>query len=85
MRRTKHRRRFHTGRVISSRRRRGRTLEPQDRWWSHPPENGRLKDRFYFRGCGSPRCWLCHMGKLEPGRREREERKWRQEWRDELP
>lgn len=80
MRRTKHRRRFHTDRVISNRRRRGRTLEYRDWWWAeHPPADGRLRDRFYFRGCGVARCGLCHPHKRWGGDRTREKRQWRDE------
>jgi hypothetical protein len=85
MRRTKHRRRFHTGRVISNRRRRGRTLEKNDWWWrEHPPENGRLRDRLYFRGCGLPRCGLCHPHKRWGGDRTREKRAWKREVAEQL-
>lgn len=84
MRRTKHRRRFHTGRVISNRRRRGRTLEKNDWWREHPPENGRLRDRFYFRGCGVARCGLCHPHKRWGGDRTREKRAWEREVAEDL-
>lgn len=80
MRRTKHRRRFHTERVIANRRRRGRTLERDDLWWKeNPPEDGRLANVFYFRGCGLARCGLCHPHKKWGGDRTQAKRAWRRE------
>lgn len=85
MRRTKHRRRFHTDRVIANRRRRGELLEANDPWWTaHRPENGRLANVFYYRGCGEARCYLCHFDKLIGYRRTREKRVWRQEVEDQM-
>ena len=80
MRRTKHRRRFHTGRVITNRRRRARDIEGSSWrvWWAeHPPANGRLRNTFYVRGCGRARCYLCHGDKLL-GRRAEDNRAWRE-------
>lgn len=80
--RTKHRRRFHTGRVISNRQRRHRRLDRAlwidgtDRWVL---PNGRLDDTDRYHDCGNSRCMLCHGDKLDPSRRARERRAWRRE------
>lgn len=85
MRRTKHRRRFHTERVIANRRRLGEKLLWEDEWFvRHPPEDGRLHDRFYYRGCGNARCFLCHFDKLIGDRRTREKRLWMLEAEEQL-
>jgi hypothetical protein len=82
MRRTKHRRRYHTGRVISNRQRRQRRLD-RALWvdgtgtWVLP--NGRLDDTDRYHDCGRPRCLLCHWDKFDPSRRAREKRGWRRE------
>lgn len=80
MRRTKHRRRFHTDRVIANRRRRYRR-EAAD-WelaWRRHLEDGRLADRYAYYGCGRPRCYICHPDKVTGGQRTREKRLWRRE------
>ncbi len=66
MRRTKHRRRFHTERVIANRQRHWREAMPWgmneafDRW---PLPDGKLaNDNAYF-GCNRPRCGVCHWEK----------------------
>lgn len=80
--RTKHRRRYHTGRVISNRQRRQRRL---DRWlwidktgiWLLP--NGKLDRTDRYFDCGRARCGLCHGDKLWDPRRAREKRRWERE------
>lgn len=89
MRRTRHRRRFHTDRIVAARRARWRREFPdwvldymgalemhrRDYEW-------RVKELTYGRlassdpwDCGKPRCAVCHP--LEPARRAREAREWR--------
>lgn len=85
MRRTKHRRRFHTDRVIANRQRRYRREESgwvvRDGWARHL-EDGRLANDYAYFGCGRPRCYLCHFEKLIGDRRTREKRAWRREVAD---
>lgn len=82
MRRTRHRRRFHTDRIVSNRRR---------RYWAEMPAwrrdeqmhrrllgYGALADRDPW-DCGR-RCLLCHWDKLVEPRRARENRAWRADW-----
>jgi hypothetical protein len=87
MRRTKHRRRFHTDRVVAARRARY-LRESQDHrnrygfnyeeWLAKRLSWGRLSTMDPW-DCGSA-CWLCHYGKREGGQRTREERAWRRDW-----
>jgi len=87
MRRTKHRRRFHTGRVISNRQRRHRRL---DRWlwvdntgvWLLP--DGKLDKTDSYLDCGCARCVTCHWGKYMEPRRAREKRAWKREVTEQL-
>lgn len=85
MRRTKHRRRFHTDRVIRSRQRRWRResaswdLDSRD-----PLPDGRLKHTNAYWDRGTPRCGLCHGEKFDRARRDRERRRWRREVEIEL-
>jgi hypothetical protein len=81
MRRTRHRRRFHTDRIVSNRRRRFLRvtrwpdyLVDQPRRWGY----GALADRDPW-DCGG-HCLLCHMDKFMEPRRARENRAWRAEW-----
>lgn len=82
MRRTRHRRRFHTDRVV--RNRRARYLRETPDWARHVwPERlsyGRLADMDPW-DCGRPACGVCHP--TEAGRRAREKRAWRSESREE--
>lgn len=87
MRRTKHRRRFHTDRVIANRQRRYRREESG--WvvaegWSRRLEDGRLADRYAYFGCSRARCFICHFDKLIGDRRTREKRAWRREVAEQL-
>ncbi len=84
MRRTKHRRRFHTGRVISNRQRAYKREAPA--WWGYGDrvfardlERGRLRDSNAYFGCGRPRCLVCHWEKYMEPRRAREKRAWQRE------
>lgn len=83
MRRTKHRRRFHTDRVISNRQRTYEREAPS--WWDRSLESGRLRDRNAYFGCNRPRCLVCHWGKFMEPRRAREKRNWRQEAAEQTP
>ena len=76
MRRTRHRRRFHTDRVVRNRRARY-----HHEWPFHPDRTlpyGLLADRDPW-DCGR-RCLLCHWDKLVEPRRTREKRAWRNDW-----
>jgi hypothetical protein len=87
MRRTKHRRRFHTDRVVANRRRR---FIRESRWMHREPKASNheewLSKRLsygYLDGrdpwdCGNPGCW-CHKDDRNRGR-EHEEREWRRYW-----
>lgn len=86
MRRTRHRRRFHTDRIVSNRRARYRR-EDAERWpyavnhaeWlTKRMAYGRLADRDPW-DCGS-HCLLCHGEKFIEPRRTRENRAWREDW-----
>lgn len=83
MRRTKHRRRFHTSRIIWKREARRHIWG--DSWWSDPenqPALGRLRNRdFYLHGCS---CLMCKWDKHDPSRRARERRDWKTEVADQL-
>lgn len=84
MRRTRHRRRFHTDRVVAARRNRylretdhraeSRALDHDD-WLAKHLSYGRLAVMDPW-DCGR-RCLLCHCGKFTDHRRVREERAWR--------
>jgi hypothetical protein len=81
MRRTRHRRRFHTDRVVANRRR--FLLDHDQGWmWEVPARVGwgKLADRHPF-DCGG-RCLMCHGDKLlDAGKRRRQEdRAWRRDW-----
>ena len=81
MRKTRHRRRFHTDRIVANRRRRYRREAPS---WASAENNprrfgyGALSDRDPW-DCGG-RCFLCHYEKLSEPRRAREKRTWREDW-----
>lgn len=79
MRRTKHRRRFHTGRVISNRQR--AYLREAPGWWGRDWDlpDGRLANRNAYFGCGRPHCLMCHWDKYMEPRRAREKRTWKRE------
>jgi hypothetical protein len=86
MRRTRHRRRFHTDRVVRNRRRRYWRESSATAWNAgHFPEwfakrmaYGVLADRDPW-DCGR-RCLLCHWDKHVEPRRARENRAWRADW-----
>jgi hypothetical protein len=88
MRRTRHRRRFHTDRIVNARRARYlwergaweiRFLaSDEDRWAARRLSYGRLSTMDPW-DCGRS-CWSCHFDKREPGRRTRAERAWRTDW-----
>jgi hypothetical protein len=86
MRRTKHRRRYHTDRVIANRQRRYRR---EGSGWlvggrERHLQDGRLADRYAYFGCGRAHCYLCHFDKLIGDRRAREKRTWLREVEDQL-
>ena len=78
MRKTRHRRRFHTGRIVRNRRARFMRETPgasrDDRRLSY----GRLADRDPW-DCGR-RCGLCHCEKLLGHPRAEEKREWQHDW-----
>lgn len=77
MRRNRHRRRFHTDRIVANRRARF----AREGWPDPRPDRlayGRLADRDPW-DCGR-RCLLCHWGKFVEPRRAREDRAWRTDW-----
>lgn len=83
MRSTRHRRRFHTDRIVKVRR--ARYLREM-RHWSNPGEAWLKKHLSYGRlatrdpwDCGVTRCGICHYEQWDP-RRAREERAWRKDW-----
>ena len=87
MRRTRHRRRFHTDRIVASRRARylretpGWVIEMGDRdrdWFAARTAYGVLADRDPW-DCGR-HCEWCHWGKFNEPRRAREKRAWRYDW-----
>lgn len=86
MRRTKHRRRFHTDRVIANRQARHLREDYYFRYWRGKGEalwtleDGRLKHTDAYHDCGVPRCGCCHWSKFNEPRRTREKRAWRREW-----
>lgn len=89
MRRTRHRRRFHTDRIVAARR--ARYLREQHEWvreYVGPPDRHRsayewrAEQLTYGRlastdpwDCGRPRCGICHA--VDHSRRAREKREWR--------
>lgn len=77
MRRSKARRRFHTGRIIRNRQRRARLIFMT----GEVGEAGRYATRDPNFGC-NPRCLICHWDKLDPSRRARTRREW-QNWESE--
>jgi len=82
VRRTRHRRRFHTDRIV--RNRRARYWREMPSWWRGEQMHrrqlayGALADRDP-RDCGS-HCLLCHHDKFLEPRRARENRTWRRDW-----
>lgn len=88
MRKTRHRRRFHTDRIVQNRRRRYQREARSGwaayeaatfpEWWAERLSYGRLADRDPW-DCGS-HCELCHWAKFNEPRRTREKRAWRREW-----
>lgn len=82
MRRTRHRRRFHTDRIVSNRRARYVREVPQDRRYRDERLSrwgyGALSDRDPW-DCGG-HCLLCHGEKFLEPRRARENRAWRRDW-----
>jgi hypothetical protein len=86
MRRTRHRRRFHTERIV--RVRRARYLNETQMWWPMYDFDAAFHKRLMSYGrlassdpwdCGRAGCGICHDGQWEP-RRAREERAWRKDW-----
>jgi hypothetical protein len=78
VRRTRHRRRFHTDRIARNRRARYRRDTPA---WEldrrpRPLPYGLLADRDPW-DCGRPGCKFCHWAKRTEPRRARENRAWR--------
>jgi hypothetical protein len=88
VRKTSHRRRFHTDRVVQNRRRRYKRETPDwwgrnvaanhEEWLAECLSYGRLSDRDPW-DCGS-HCLLCHYDKFCTPRRAREKRAWRRDW-----
>lgn len=81
MRRTRHRRRFHTDRIVSNRRRRFLREERSPEYRIESPRHwgyGALADRDPW-DCGR-HCLLCHWEKFLEPRRTREKRAWRHDW-----
>lgn len=78
MRRTRHRRRFHTDRVVAKRR--AFIAERLDYLLDVPSRTGygKLADRHPL-DCGR-RCMVCHGEKFLDPRRARETRAWRRDW-----
>ena len=79
MRRTRHRRRFHTDRIVRNRRARYRRETP-DWALTRDPDRlsyGRLADLDPW-DCGR-HCLMCHWEKFLEPRRAREKRAWRRE------
>jgi hypothetical protein len=85
MRRTRHRRRFHTDRIVANRR--ARVRREQMSWANgsftefYEMAYGRLANSDPW-DCGHPRCGCCHYSKFsgDHQRRRREERLWREDW-----
>lgn len=81
MRKTRHRRRFHTDRIVANRRRRYRR-ETSSRTSGDDRLRrfgyGALSDRDPW-DCGG-RCLLCHYEKFSEPRRAREKRSWLRDW-----
>lgn len=74
-RRTKHRRRFHTSRIIWKREARIHIYGSEffGPHWPRPPL-GKLRNRdFYLMGCS---CDMCKWDKRDPSRRHREKASW---------
>jgi hypothetical protein len=85
MRRTHHRRRYHTGRIIRNRQRQWSREGWADDWYAeHPMTAGRLDDRQAYFGCGNAHCYLCHWDKFVEPRRTREKRAWKAEADDQI-
>ena len=84
MRRTKHRRRFHTRRVVRNRQRRYVETPTWRFGWLEDLEDGRLEDRNAYFGCSRPHCYLCHWEKYLIPRRAQEKRAWKKEVYDQL-
>jgi hypothetical protein len=84
---TRHRRRFHTDRIVAKRRAAYRRAHPYyfdgsgvygEAPW-HRLTYGYLASRDPW-DCGNPACGVCHPS--DYGWRSREERAWRREWAD---
>lgn len=76
---TRHRRRFHTDRIVSNRRAAYlRSLRHWETVWPRKLQYGHLADRDPW-DCGS-HCLLCHGEKFVEPRRTREKRAWRADW-----
>jgi hypothetical protein len=74
VRRTRHRRRFHTDRIVANRRARYLRETPElARWSGNRLSYGALADRDPW-DCGNPRCGICHWPDYG---RAREAREWR--------
>lgn len=76
MRRTKHRRRFHTNRVIANRHRRVRDYyghaewdDPESIWWRDRRGRGWADKRDPWFGCPRPQCGICTRPWLSRERR----------------
>jgi hypothetical protein len=86
VRRTRHRRRFHTDRIVNARRARylresweSSIVERPD-WYAVRLSYGYLSSTDPW-DCGNPRCGICHYSKADSRtRRRREERSWRDDW-----
>lgn len=81
MRRTRHRRRFHTDRIVANRRARyKRETSFADQVRPEHLSYGRLASTDPW-DCGNPRCGICHYESVERrARRQREARAWRRDW-----
>lgn len=78
--RTRHRRRYHTWRIIQKRQARHRRMDQEWFWPEGPLPDGWLDNEDWYHGCHRARCGLCRYEKLEGGRRTRENREWRRDW-----
>jgi hypothetical protein len=84
---TRHRRRFHTDRIVRNRRARylretpdwhwRRLASNHDEWIARLLAYGTLASRDPW-DCGNPGCWCCHPP--DSSRRARENRQWRKDW-----
>ncbi|HWK28091.1 MAG TPA: hypothetical protein VNS09_16115 [Solirubrobacter sp.] len=81
MRRTRHRRRFQTDRVVAKRRRR---LAHEDPTLANHRDTKAFSHGYLDSAdpwdCGNPRCGMCHWDKCFVARRARENRQWRRDW-----